>query len=571
MKQKLLLKAMLLLCALVAGSSSVWADTAGFTLTGKPSNVTNGTSTSGTITGTKNETWSWSSTHSTSSPYHGTLNSAWQLGKNGDNCTALSFSTDGIAGTITKIEVTCAAYGTSSVSAKVGGSNFGTQNQSLSSTSATKTFTKEGGASGEILISFTNSSRYIVIKSIIVTYTPSSSPISVTSVSVDPTSCSLLIGQTKTLTASVSPSTATNKNVTWSTTDGTVATVSNGVVTAVGVGTATIRVTTVDGSKTADCEVTVNPWSLNLTTPIVISDWSTVNSSYYTSDTYVDIEGYTFKLLQCCKQTYLQMKGGSGVLTSPTINSTNGFTVIIESATGSNNSGVLTLQIGNETAVTVTGPNKTVMATTSATSTSFTIKNLSSNVMKLGKITIVPNQYSTTVQSYGWATYIAPAPIEFAANTAYVVTAASVSAGLTLEAITKAPAGTPLLLKGEGEKTITVVASATAPTTNLLTVCDGTIASGKYPYVLAKNGTSAAFKQWTGEASVLNGRVVLLLDEAVAASSPVFALDGETTGINTLNVERGTMNGEVYNLNGQRVAQPTKGLYIVNGKKVIVK
>ena len=44
-----------------------------------------------------------------------------------------------------------------------------------------------------------------------------------------------------------------------------------------------------------------------------------------------------------------------------------------------------------------------------------------------------------------------------------------------------------------------------------------------------------------------------------------------TTGINTLNVERGTVNGEVYNLASQRVMQPTKGLYIVNGKKVIVK
>jgi pectin methylesterase-like acyl-CoA thioesterase len=49
-----------------------------------------------------------------------------------------------------------------------------------------------------------------------------------------------------------------------------------------------------------------------------------------------------------------------------------------------------------------------------------------------------------------------------------------------------------------------------------------------------------------------------------------FVVDGETTGITTLNVERGTMNdNSYYNVAGQRVAQPTKGLYIVNGKKVI--
>ena len=45
----------------------------------------------------------------------------------------------------------------------------------------------------------------------------------------------------------------------------------------------------------------------------------------------------------------------------------------------------------------------------------------------------------------------------------------------------------------------------------------------------------------------------------------------ETTGINTLNVEREMLNGEVYNLAGQRVPNPRKGLYIVNGKKVIMK
>ena len=59
---------------------------------------------------------------------------------------------------------------------------------------------------------------------------------------------------------------------------------------------------------------------------------------------------------------------------------------------------------------------------------------------------------------------------------------------------------------------------------------------------------------------------------AVANSNAPLEIDlGETTGVSTLNVERGTLNGEVYNLNGQRVAQPTKGLYIVNGKKIVIK
>jgi hypothetical protein len=174
-----------------------------------------------------------------------------------------------------------------------------------------------------------------------------------------------------------------------------------------------------------------------------------------------------------------------------------------------------------------------------------------------------------TVTSFGWATYIPNYDIEFPANTAYVVTAASVSTGLTLEAVTKVPAGTPLLLKGEGAKTATVIASADAPAANLLSVATSTTPAGKYPYVLAKDGTGACFKQWTGAASVLEGRVVLYLDEAVAARG-IFELDdNETTGVNEVKTQKA--NGQYFNLAGQRVAQPTKGLYIVNGRKVIIK
>lgn len=64
-----------------------------------------------------------------------------------------------------------------------------------------------------------------------------------------------------TLTATVSPNYAANKALTWSSSDERVATVENGVVTAVGNGTAVITVRTVDGGKTATCTVTVATYS----------------------------------------------------------------------------------------------------------------------------------------------------------------------------------------------------------------------------------------------------------------------------------------------------------------------
>ena len=61
------------------------------------------------------------------------------------------------------------------------------------------------------------------------------------------------------------------------------------------------------------------------------------------------------------------------------------------------------------------------------------------------------------------------------------------------------------------------------------------------------------------------------LAPAAAASRMSFVFDDETTGINTVKDSQFTVNGEYYNLRGQRVAVPQKGLYIVNGKKVVIK
>lgn len=69
---------------------------------------------------------------------------------------------------------------------------------------------------------------------------------------------SVNVGNTITLTATVAPDNATDKTVTWTSSNESVATVADGVVTGVAAGTATITVTTADGGFTADCTVTVS-------------------------------------------------------------------------------------------------------------------------------------------------------------------------------------------------------------------------------------------------------------------------------------------------------------------------
>ena len=82
--------------------------------------------------------------------------------------------------------------------------------------------------------------------------------VNVTGITLSQTEAAMTVGgETLTLTATVNPDNATDKSVTWSTSDADVATVDNGVVTAVAARNATITVTTTDGSYTATCAVTV--------------------------------------------------------------------------------------------------------------------------------------------------------------------------------------------------------------------------------------------------------------------------------------------------------------------------
>lgn len=99
----------------------------------------------------------------------------------------------------------------------------------------------------------------------------------VTGVSLNKSSLSLDVNNTSQLTATVSPNNATNKSVSWTSSDESVATVSSsGLVTAVGNGTATITVTTSSGGYTATCKVTV-------TTPVTGLALNTTSTSIHYS------------------------------------------------------------------------------------------------------------------------------------------------------------------------------------------------------------------------------------------------------------------------------------------------
>ena len=114
----------------------------------------------------------------------------------------------------------------------------------------------------------------------------------VESVSLNKTKLTLYEGRTATLIATVTPSTATDKSVVWSSSDATVASVDqDGKVTGVKVGTAVITATTVDGAKTATCEVTVietaKPQAVDLGLPSGLK-WASWNVGASAPEEYGD-------------------------------------------------------------------------------------------------------------------------------------------------------------------------------------------------------------------------------------------------------------------------------------------
>ena len=114
--------------------------------------------------------------------------------------------------------------------------------------------------------------------------------VAVTSVSVDATA-SVNVGKTTTLTATVSPDNATNKNVTWASSNESIATVDeNGVVTGVSAGEATITVTSVaDDTKTATCTVTVSVVPGTLARPYTVAEAkAAIDNEGNVTDVYVE-------------------------------------------------------------------------------------------------------------------------------------------------------------------------------------------------------------------------------------------------------------------------------------------
>ena len=192
-----------------------------------------------------------------------------------------------------------------------------------------------------------------------------------------------------------------------------------------------------------------------------------------------------------------------------------------------------------------------------------------------GHLDLLP--VSKTITSAGWATYCSPYALNLAdasetLEDAYIVTGGN-DGVLTLTSVKDktVPANTGLLLKGsEGTVTIPIVGSSTTDVSanKLVGVKAETELAANGGYVLMGSPSVGFYQNATD--FTLGANTAYLPANFAATTARSFYSFGDATAIKAIDNSRFAIDN-YYNVAGQRVAAPTKGLYIKNGKKIVVK
>ena len=195
----------------------------------------------------------------------------------------------------------------------------------------------------------------------------------------------------------------------------------------------------------------------------------------------------------------------------------------------------------------------------------------------LGTCYIEPKPITATVTDAKYATFAVGAAIDYSTTDpsglkAYIAYVDGEKVKLT--EVSKVPANTAVVLYAETAGTYTLP-TATGATDdvddNELQISDGTVrGSTGNIYVLAyKTTNGVGFYHVADDVTVPAGKAYL---EVTGSGSPSFiGIGDDTTGIDEVSSKTEEVRSDYFDLQGRRVAQPTKGLYIVNGKKVIIK
>jgi len=666
MKKPLLIKSLLLLCALMVGNVA-WATDYSYTFSSQQYTADGAKTLNGV-------SWTMAGTGGAYFGYDGTKGQ--QFGSGNKPYSALSLSTSGISGTITQVVVNTSGASSiaGTVAVSVGSTNFQCNSKTTASLSATATaYTFTGSASGDIVISWAQtSSKAIYVKSITVTYSGGGGS-SVDAPSFSPIAGAVDAGTTVTLTQ------AAADQIRY-TTDGTDPTKTTGTVysTPIEITTATtIKAIAIKGDDVSSVATAV--YTINVASPTFnleggssymqgtnITITSAGNTIYYNLTTDGSTPGnptnasteYTAPIVlgsgttkikaiaydtygnasSVITRTYTGMAlaslpfswTGTSSAGKDELNAETGVALSLGSNYAESNApyrlkfdGVgknvtiytdakpenvyFTAKLfnaastgskmkvqGSDDGITFTDIEEFTIKGAASATFEFTTSNAFAATHRAVKLVmsskdqnvavgsiIISSAIPVTITDADYATFVSDKKTDFAGTGITAYTAKVNGNSVTLTSIEKVPANTPVVVYKDVAATTTFAVPVTtadiaAVSENDLCVSDGTNAVGDNVYVLG-NTDGIGFYKWTSNNSLSAGKVYLNVPAInVPAGSRdylTFAFEDQATGVGAslMNSEKCKVNSAVFDLQGRRVVNPTKGLYIVNGKKVIVK
>lgn len=141
--------------------------------------------------------------------------------------------------------------------------------------------------------------------------------------------------------------------------------------------------------------------------------------------------------------------------------------------------------------------------------------------------------------------------------------------------VTQVPANTGIFLQGTNSANVKVIPTMSYDGTNLLKASNGSEVAastgGTYHYVFANQNNEPGFYNLTTALTVPAGKAYLETTKALTSDNDAkvaLSFGSESTGIKEVEAKE---NSDWFTVSGVRVAAPTKGFYLHNGKKVVVK
>lgn len=504
----------------------------------------------------------------------------------GTSSAAVSFikaTTSSFVGTmISKIVVNASAAdaGSPKVSCKVGGEAFGGEH-SLGTANAAYTFTGMAKGDIEVVVSKKSTKKALYLLSVEVTYVKSSKEFTTLSFGegLNGKTYNCTVGDdfdapTATLTPAVE-----GAKITYSSSKPEVATVdaSTGAVTlGTTEGTALITASYAGNDK---YEASKASYTINLIKPFEVEDGVF---------DFTEPEAYGYKTPALGNATNLEV--GDKIIARNVIITVkkNGST---PTRFWNNNSGKLDFRVYKNAVLNIAVPEGYVITDITAlvenankkfgevgknsVDISFTTGiNFTKMVVTYGKIK------SVTPTTNGYATFACSYPVNYRENglKAYTIKVDEDNKKVAYTEFTGVvPAGKAVLVCGtEGQKYELTPATekADAAFTTDLKVSDGTVKSdGTNFYGFTTKDGVSGFVRVAKDVAVPLGKGYLRLTGNTAAAPVFYSINigGGTTGIGQVEVEKGTENGAIYNLAGQRVDASYKGVVIKNGKKYVNK